>query len=342
MKRKEKAEQTLFEKVRGKIGLFLYNVKVAVYTVLTKNKKPSLKKKKPSNRRLKDGIFVYLILLFPLVQFGVFYIGVNLNSIIMTFQRYDVNEQAYIFAGAANFRAVGEFVKSSQFITCLKNSLLSFLFVQLMSPIVLFFTFFIYKKFVGYRFFKVALFLPTIISTLITVTVYKYFCNIGIPWAVEAVFHKQIGGLLSESSTQFAAVMFFYMWLSFGTLMLMYLGCMNGISESIVESAKLEGATSMQEFIHITFPMIYPTFATLFYTSIAAIFTNQINLYSIWGADAPTSLWTFGYYMYREVSIAEISGYPYLATLGLIMTVVVAPLTFFFKWALNKIGPSAE
>lgn len=211
-----------------------------------------------------------------------------------------------------------------------------------MSPIVLFFTFFIYKKFAGYRFFKVVMFLPTIISTLITVTVYKYFCNIGIPWLVSELFGKQIGGLLSEPSTRFGAVMFFYMWLSFGSLMLMYLGCMNGISESIVESAKLEGATAMQEFFHITFPMIYPTFATLFYTSIAAIFTNQINLYSLWGADAPNALWTFGYYMYRQVSLANQAQYPYLATMGLLMTLIVAPLTFAFKWALNKIGPSVE
>ena len=46
--------------------------------------------------------------------------------------------------------------------------------------------------------------------------------------------------------------------------------------------------------------------------------------------------------MYREVSVATYSDYPYLATMGLLMTIVVAPLTFFFKWGLNKIGPSAE
>ena len=340
MRRKEK-EWTLWDKLRQKIGRLWYEIKSRVYALFTRNRK--IKKTKPSHRRLKDGIFVYLVLLFPILQFCVFYIGVNVNSIVMAFQEYDVEAQNYLFAGWTNFKLIyTEFLGKSLFKICLKNSLLSFLWIQLLSPLVLFFTFFIYKKFVGYRFFKVVLFLPTIISTLITVTVYKYFSNMGIPWELEQAFGVKIGGLLSSNRTRYGAVMFYYMWLSFGTLMLMYLGCMNGISESIVESAKLEGATSMQEFFHITFPMIYPTFSTLFYTSIAGIFTNQINLFSIWGPDADSSLWTFGYYMYREVSLATESGYPYLSTLGILMTLVVAPLTFFFRWSLDKIGPSVE
>lgn len=340
MRKKIDKEWTWFDKVKRGLGGIVYSLQVKVFEATGRNRKK--KDGKTTHKRLKEGVFVWLMLLFPILQFCVFYIGVNINSIIMVFQRYDMNTQEYVFAGALNFGLVKDFLGSSVFSICLKNSLLSFFWVQLLSPVVLFFTFFIYKKFAGYRFFKIVLFLPTIISTLIMVTVYKFFCNVGIPWLWEQLFGVKIGGLLSSPNTRYAAVMFYYMWLSFGSLMLMYLGCMNGISESIVESAKLEGANAMQEFFYITFPMIYPTFSTLFYTSIAGIFTNQINLYSIWGTAADSSLYTFGYYMYRAVSLASETDYPYLASLGLLMTIVVAPLTFFFKWALNKVGPSAE
>lgn len=338
-KKKNKGEtQTIFEKAVSKAGWGLYSAKVAVLSKFPKKQKQA----KIENRRLKNGVFVYLMLLLPLIQFGIFYIGVNFNSIIMTFQQYDGYK--YSWAGFANFKWVWtDFIKLDVFGQVVKNSLLSFLIVQLMSPIVLFFTFFIYKKFPGYRFFKIVLFLPTIISTLITVTVFRTFCEDIIPAALRAVFgYTMSGGLLSNPKTTFGAIMFFYMWLSFGTLMLMYLGCMNGISDSVVESAKLEGANSMQEFFYITFPMIYPTFATLFYTSIATIFTNQINLFSFYGAGADSSLWTFGYYLYKEVQSGSDTVYPHLATMGLLMTLIAAPLTFFFKWLLNKIGPSAE
>lgn len=123
---------------------------------------------------------------------------------------------------------------------------------------------------------------------------------------------------------------------------LMYLGAMNGISDSISEAARLDGASNIQEFVYIVFPMIYPTFSTLFYTSVATIFTNQINLYSLWGASAPSSTWTFGYYLYKEVAQAGEARYPSLAALGVLMTVVAAPLTFFFKWLLRRVGPKVD
>lgn len=186
------------------------------------------------------------------------------------------------------------------------------------------------------------LFLPTIISSVITVTIYKKVCEIAIPAISASVFHTTIRGLLSNPDTRFGAIMFFYLWLSFGSLMLMYLGAMNGISDSISEAARLDGASNIQEFVYIVFPMIYPTFSTLFYTSVATIFTNQINLYSLWGASAPSSTWTFGYYLYKEVAQAGEARYPSLAALGVLMTVVAAPLTFFFKWLLRHVGPKVD
>ena len=281
------------------------------------------------------------MLLLPLIQFGIFYIGVNINSILMTFQRYGDGE--YQWAGFYNFEFVWkDFISQDIFGSVVKNSVLSFVIVQFMSPLILFATYFIYRKFVGYRFFKIMLFLPTIISIVITVTIYKKVCDVAIPAIWSNLFHKSIRGLLSNPDTRYGAVMFFYLWLSFGSLMLMYLGAMNGISDSISEAARLDGASNIQEFIYIVFPMIYPTFSTLFYTSVATIFTNQINLYSLWGTSAPPAVMTFGYYLYREVSMAEEVRYPGLATLGVMMTLVAAPLTFFFKWLLQKLGPKVN
>ena len=34
--------------------------------------------------------------------------------------------------------------------------------------------------------------------------------------------------------------------------------------------------------------------------------------------------------------------YPSLAALGIMMTFVAAPLTFFFKWLLRRVGPKVD
>lgn len=336
-KRTESEKPTLFGKAVNSLGWAWYSLKLKVSSLFPKREKIA----KLGVKRRKDALFVYGMLLLPLIQFGIFYIGVNINSILMTFQRYVDGE--YQWAGFYNFEFVWkDFISQDIFGSVVKNSVLSFVIVQLMSPLILFATYFIYRKFVGYRFFKIMLFLPTIISIVITVTIYKKVCEVAIPAIWSNLFHKSIRGLLSNPDTRYGAVMFFYLWLSFGSLMLMYLGAMNGISDSISEAARLDGASNIQEFIYIVFPMIYPTFSTLFYTSVATIFTNQINLYSLWGNSAPPAIMTFGYYLYREVSMAEEARYPGLATLGVMMTLVAAPLTFFFKWLLQKLGPKVN
>lgn len=338
MQKRTKSEKpTLFEKAVNSLGWAWYSLKLKVSSLFPKREKIA----KLGAKRRKDAFFVYGMLLLPLIQFGIFYIGVNINSILMTFQRYVDGE--YQWAGFYNFEFVWkDFISQDIFGSVVKNSVLSFVIVQLMSPLILFATYFIYRKFVGYRFFKIMLFLPTIISIVITVTIYKKVCDVAIPAIWSNLFHKSIRGLLSNPDTRYGAVMFFYLWLSFGSLMLMYLGAMNGISDSISEAARLDGASNIQEFIYIVFPMIYPTFSTLFYTSVATIFTNQINLYSLWGISAPPAVMTFGYYLYREVSMAGEARYPGLATLGVMMTLVAAPLTFFFKWLLQKLGPKVN
>lgn len=194
MSKKIKTEKTtLFEKLKKKLGWSWYSLKVAIASKLPKRKKQT----RLTHKRLKDGIFVHLILLLPIIQFCIFYIGVNLNSILMTFQTYDGS--AYVWSGMSNFRLVyDQFIKMSVFGVTVKNSILSFVLIQLMSPVVLFFTFFIYRKFPGYRFFKIALFLPTIISSVIMVTVYKQFCEVAIPYLFKTLLNKEIHGLLSS------------------------------------------------------------------------------------------------------------------------------------------------
>ena len=48
-------------------------------------------KKKPRIKRktLREYLFVYGMLLLPLIQFAIFYIWINANSIVMAFQEFD-------------------------------------------------------------------------------------------------------------------------------------------------------------------------------------------------------------------------------------------------------------
>ena len=124
----------------------------------------------------------------------------------------------------------------------------------------------------------------------------------------------------------------------------MYSGAMSGVSHDIMEAAEIDGCNDVNEFVHIILPSVYPTLTTFIVAGIAGFFTNQMYLYSLKGKDADSSIWTFGYYMYKE-TISNSSNpvnevYPTLSAMGIVFTLIAAPISMLIKWAMEKFGPS--
>ena len=63
----------------------IYELKVKIHNVLHKKQKV----RKIGQRKRNDIIFYCLMLVLPVTQFCIFYIGVNFNSILMSFRAYD-------------------------------------------------------------------------------------------------------------------------------------------------------------------------------------------------------------------------------------------------------------
>ncbi len=295
------------------------------------------------DKKTHDVLFCLLILLIPMVQFAVFYIGVNFNSFVMAFQRYEENAETnlgrYVFNGFENFGKMFTQIKNEGvFLLALKNSFLSFALITLVGIVfALVFSMYIFKKLPGAGVFKVLLFAPSILSAVVTVTMYKYF----VEGAVPAMFGLK-EGLLANSSTKLGAIIFFNIWIGFGTQILMYSGAMNGIDPSISEAAKLDGANPFVEFFKIILPLIFPTIQTFVVTGVASIFVNQINLVAFEGLNTQGRYMTVGYYLFKNTEAATQYEYPLLATYGISLTLIAAPLTLLVRFLMDKFGPSVE
>lgn len=299
-------------------------------------------------RKTKRAIFYWLILALPLLQFAIFYIGVNFNSLLLAFRQYDVLSNASSFVGLDNFAQVLRDIRQLEYLhIAFRNSLLLCVVNLLFGTgLALLFSFYIYKKRLFAGAFKIFLFMPHIISAVIMVTIYKFFVDRAIPYFVEQLFSVEMSGLLANPDTVFGTVLFFAVWVSFGTQTIMYTGAMSGISDSVVEAARMDGITPLREFWYITLPSIYPTIVTFVIVCVAGIFTNQMQLYSFYGQNAEYKLYNIGYFLYSETQSASGSGsymrYPYLSAFGLVLTCIAVPLTLIVRWAMNKFGPKAD
>ena len=284
-------------------------------------------------------IFYICGVAWPVIQFIVFYVFVNFNSILLSFRNFDI-QSGYSFAGIDNFKRVFSEIATQPFLkTAFKNTFLIFGISIISMFATLIMSYYLYKKHLFSGIFKVMLFLPSIIPGIALVICYKYFVEVGVPKIWEEVFNISIQGMLSNPDTKLITILFFNVWFGVGSTFLLYSGAMSGISDSIIEAATLDGVTAMQEFGYIVFPMIFPTFATFFITSFATLFTNQMSVFSFSGAQADYSVYTIGYYLYKSVQTATMDQYPYLSAFGLVLTVIIIPICLLTKKALDKFGP---
>ena len=170
-----------------------------------------------------DLIFYILILAYPVLQFLIFYVGVNANSFLLTFQKIDT-KNATVSWTLDNFKNVWNTLTSSDFgATALKNSVIVYFSTQwVITPLALFFSFYIYKKMVGWETFRVVLYIPSILSGIVLALIMKAMYNFAIPDFVESTFGHHIeNGLLNNKDTQFGTLLIHCVFFGFGTNVLL-------------------------------------------------------------------------------------------------------------------------
>lgn len=120
-------------------------------------------------------------------------------------------------------------------------------------PLGLFFAYYIFKKLPGAMFFRFMLFMPSIIASIVLVSIFRYFTDYVVPEVLN-VFHIELSGtLLSEKSMRYATVMFYNLFVSFGTTVLLYSNKMANISPEIIEAAQLDGVSPRANFSVLSF-----------------------------------------------------------------------------------------
>lgn len=291
-------------------------------------------RKKITKDKVYTYLFVYSFLIVQIVSFFVFYIGINLNSILLAFQVPSGEKWYYNFA---------YFLKMSTstvpvFTEYLPNTLKFFLVEWLLLLIGFMFSYFIYKKIAGYRFFRVMFFLPSIICS--TVLVMLYTKMIGVDGPIVYIL-KLINGsdtsyeLLANSDTATLMIMIYMLWVGFGGKILILGGAMTRLPDDVIEYGKLEGVKPMREMFTIVLPMIWPTISTLIIMIMTGIFTasGPILLFTQ-GAYNTT---TISYYIWTMVYGAPAGNYPTASAIGLFFTVIGVPIVLLVRWICGKL-----
>ena len=183
-------------------------------------------------------------------------------------------------------------------------------------------------KFKG--FFRTAIFLPcatTLVSYAIIFRslfstdgfVNTILMNLGIVDAPVA--------FLTNTTGARAVIILALVWRWTGYNMVFYLSGLQNIEYSVYEAAKIDGASPLQSFFHITVPLLKPTIlltAIMSTNGTLQLFDESVNLTN--GGPANTSI-TMSHYIY-DATFKYVPNFGYSCAMSILILVLVGTLAF--------------
>jgi multiple sugar transport system permease protein len=257
-----------------------------------------------------EGLQGYVFILPWIVGFIVFTAGPLIFSFAASFTNYNITSQMD-FIGFDNYENL--FTADSLFWTSLYNTFYYVLFsIPLTTAGAIFLSALLNQDVPGIRFFRTIYYLPAVLSG---VGVYLLWMQLldpgtGLVNIVLGWFGIPGPNWLFDPNWTKPALIFMKLW-SVGGGMLLYLASMQGVSKSLYEAAKIDGASSWQQFRYITIPMITPVIFFDIVTSLIGGFQIFQEAYVMSnGEGGPVnSMLFYNLYMWKKAFEAFDMGY---------------------------------
>lgn len=294
-----------------------------------------------------DKIFIFLMLLYPLINFIIFYVYVNANSVLMAFQETDLKTFKSAWVGIKQFeRFFNEIANSHLIGLYIKNALLYFIITLIIGfPFNMLFAYMFFIKIKGTTAFRMMVMIPAMISGLVTAMLFTQFAENAVPSLFMDLFGIETATLLKDLRFNFGVIVVYSLLTGFSSQVIIYCNAMNSISDSLVEAAQLDGASHVQILLHLCVPNIFPTITTYMVTGVAGIFACSGGiLYLFYEYNAPSNVTSLGYYIFTMTKNNDMSrvDYSYSSAISLIFTIITLPLVMITKYLFERFDPNRE
>ena len=302
----------------------------------------------------KDFPFIYLLIALPVLQFAVFWIYVNMSSILLTFKD---SSGGWTFANVeAVFRAFKGIDKYGLNLgRSLKNSMTIWAIGFFISyPISIVTSYILQRRIFGHYLWRICYILPGLLGSVIWITLVKYMFSFDgivvemlIKMGVELPEKVLRNGLLGAEQTAMPSVIILNFIMALAGNNVVLTGAFSRIPEEIYESAALDGAGFWTECFVIGIPCVWSTIAMLLTFKLTAMFTADNGVFLYTNGTGEPGMSTVGfhlYYMQYKISLtgAGRASFGYPAALGFVLTLMTLPIVLIGRWLLEKAQDPVE
>ena len=293
-------------------------------------------------QKIKETLCIWSILIIPLVNLCIFWVYGTIKSVPIAFEHHFFDDtMTYDFY---NFKLIfSTFTEPNNLIAqSLRNTLIywSIGFFILM-PTCFLMAFFLYKKIAGYKFFRMVFFFPSIISSVIIATFFKYMFGPGgqIPYIWEEVFGKTGIQFLVDPDYALKTLIFYNVYTGLTGFLLYWLSAYARLPEEVMEAGKIDGLTALGEFWYIAIPLILPFYATMALLSVTGILDAGGAALLLTGGDGGT--YDIPYYLYRftigQGSDGGKADQGMAGAVGLLKGAIILPIALVMNRLVSKI-----
>ena len=287
------------------------------------------------NRKSAERKFIFICLAPAVILVSLFIFIPTVNVFRMSLYRMGDITNKQTFIGFENFKTL---MGDKNFLQAMQNSILIIVLVTICTIVlaILFATLLQRGNFKGNNFFRIIFYIPNILSIVVIAGIFGAIYN--PTTGLLNTFLRAIGldalarNWMSESNIVIYSVIFALVWQAIGYYMVMYMASMAAIPPDYYEAASLDGATELQMFSKITFPLIWSnirTTLTFYIISTINLSFLFVQIMSDGGPNGKTEV--FLNYMYKQAYGNGAYGY------GMAIGVVVFIFSFVLSGIVNKI-----
>lgn len=287
------------------------------------------------NRKSAERKFIFICLAPAVILVSLFIFIPTVNVFRMSLYRMGGITNKQTFIGFENFKTL---MGDKNFLQAMQNSILIIVLVTICTIVlaILFATLLQRGNFKGNNFFRIIFYIPNILSIVVIAGIFGAIYN--PTTGLLNTFLRAIGldalarNWMSEYNIVIYSVIFALVWQAIGYYMVMYMASMAAIPPDYYEAASLDGATELQMFSKITFPLIWSnirTTLTFYIISTINLSFLFVQIMSDGGPNGKTEV--FLNYMYKQAYGNGAYGY------GMAIGVVVFIFSFVLSGIVNKI-----
>lgn len=185
----------------------------------------------------------------------------------------------------------------------------------------------------GLAFFRAALFVPYILSTVVVAISWRWIFAEDGPLNS---FLRAIGlgdaarAWLGDFSTALPSVGVIGTWVMFGLAFVLFVSGLQGIPQELFEAARLDGAGPVREFFAVTLPGLRGEIQVALVLMITAALRNFDIVWNTTAGGPGTSTTVPSYFIYREAFVTHNVGRA--SAIAIVLTVIIFAIVGLIMW----------